>query len=242
MMAGAPDLSSPSPSSAREFYDRDYFEGGKRDSPAHTHETIYPLIEPTAVFLTRLYHPGTVVDLGCAKGYLVEAFQKTGIEKTFGMDVSTYAVSAGGTSTRGRLLVGDVAAGIPLRSGSFDLVTGLDLFEHLHDPAPVLAEIRRILSAGGVAYLKICHPRHANAQRDPSHVNVRPLPYWRNEFLRAGFCCRRVFEADFGTPAGPVERLKFLLRRFREWAVIGNPADYKFLLEGNPRSPSGAEE
>jgi glycosyltransferase involved in cell wall biosynthesis/SAM-dependent methyltransferase len=221
---------APGPSGGPTFYDRDYFEGRTRQSPPHTRELIYPLAERTAAFLCRRCRPPRVLDIGCAKGYLIEAFRAQGTEVAFGLDVSLYAVSVAGAATRGRLVVADVQAGIPLRSGSFDLITGLDLFEHLEDPGAALREIRRVLSDVGVAYLKICHPCHPNARRDPSHVNVQPLSYWRREFHQAGFGWERLYETDFVVSRGPWERLKAWVRRWREWAVIGTPADYKFLL------------
>lgn len=218
------------PSRGPAFYDRNYFDGRTRQSPPHTHALIYPLAERTAAFLCRRDHPARVLDLGCAKGFLVEAFRAHGVPAAFGLDVSPYAVSAGEPATRGRLLVADVEGGIPLRSKSCDLITGLDLFEHLPDPGPPLREIRRVLRDAGAAYLKICHPRHPNATRDPSHVNVQRLGYWRRQFRQAGFAWTRIYEADFTVPRGVVGRLKAGVRRWREWAVIGTPADYKFLL------------
>ncbi len=177
----------------------------------------------------RACRPTRVLDLGCAKGFLVEAFRARGIA-ALGVDVSAYAVSAAEPATRRRLVVADVEAGLPVRSGSCDLVTALDLFEHLPEPGPVLREIRRLLGDGGVAYLKICHPRHPNVRRDPSHVNVQPLAYWRRAFDRAGLGARRVYESEFAPPGGRLEWLRAQVRRWREWAVIGTPADYKFLV------------
>ncbi len=227
---GAPLPKGPGPPRGPAFYDRDYFEGRTRQSPPHTRDLIYPMAERTAAFLCRRCRPPRVLDIGCAKGFLVEAFRAQGAEAAFGLDVSLYALSEAGTATRGRLVVADVQAGIPLRSGSFDLVTGLDLFEHLEDPESALREIRRVLRDGGVAYLKICHPRHPNARRDPSHVNVQPLSYWRRKFCQAGFAWERLYESEFTLSPGCRERLKALVRRWREWAVMGTPADYKFLL------------
>ena len=214
----------------RTFYDRDYFEARTRQSLPHSREVIYPLAERTAAFLYRQYRPTRALDIGCAKGFLIEALRTQGVATVFGVDISLYAVSEGEAATRGRLMVADAQAGIPLRSESFDLVTALDLFEHLGEPGAVLQEIRRVLSTNGMAYLKICHPRHPNALRDPSHVNVQPLSYWRREFRQAGFRWQRLYEADFTVSRGLWQRLKACIRRWREWAVIGTPADYKFLL------------
>lgn len=219
----------------RSFYDRDYFEARTRQSVRHTHEIIYPLAERTARLLCSRLHPSRVLDIGCAKGFLVDAFRALGVPVAFGADVSLYAVSEGAAAVRGRLMVADIQAGIPLRSASCDLVTALDLFEHLPDPEPALSEIGRVLRSDGVAYLKICHPKHPNTHRDPSHVNIQPLGYWRRAFRRAGFQSERLFEAEFAPDQeGLLGRLKAWVRRWREWAVIGTPADYKFLLRRSP--------
>jgi SAM-dependent methyltransferase len=211
------------------LYGRDYFEGGTRQSPPHTRDLIYPMADRTAAFLVRRCRPRCVLDIGCAKGFLVEAFGARGVP-AFGLDLSLYAVSAALPPTRRRLAVADGEAGIPLRSGSCDLVTAVDLLEHLPEPARLFREIRRVLTRDGLAYLKICHPRHPNAHRDPTHVNVRPLAYWRGELERVGFVWERLYESDFTPADGPVERLKAGVRRWREWAVIGTPADYKLLV------------
>ncbi|HEV8472126.1 MAG TPA: glycosyltransferase [Methylomirabilota bacterium] len=212
------------------LYGADYFEGRTRQSPPHSRELIYPLAERTAAFLARRLRPRRAVDVGCAKGFLVEALRAAGIGSAVGVDISHYAVSRQEAGAAGRLVVADAGAALPLRSESCDLVVSLDLFEHLPDPRPVLAEMRRVLDRDGTAYLKICHPRHPNAHRDPTHVNVQPIGYWRRIFRDAGFVARRVYETDVARAAGLRDRLAYWPRRWREWAVIGTPADYKFLL------------
>jgi SAM-dependent methyltransferase len=212
------------------FYDEDYFEGRTRQSPPHTRELIYPLAERTAQFLCRRCQPVRILDIGCAKGYLVEAFQSQGVGSVIGVDISRYAVLESEDKIRGRLIVADVQAGLPLHAASVDLVTALDLFEHVADPRPVLQEIRRVLTDAGIAYLKICHPCHPNALRDPTHINVQPLTYWKQNFERQRFSWQRIYEAEFAEVQGVVGWFRALVRRWREWAVIGTPADYKFVL------------
>jgi SAM-dependent methyltransferase len=212
------------------LYDRDYFEGRTRQSPPHSRELIYPFAARTGRFLCRHAIASRSLDLGCAKGYLIEALSALGVPHAFGMDVSSYAVSCTDGTLRGRLLVGDATAGLPFREGTLDLVTALDLFEHLADPLTVLMDIRRVLASTGRLYLKICHPGHPNASRDPTHVNVQPLHYWTGLFSQAGFRFRRCYETEVTGETALSERAKNILRMVREWAAIGTPADYKFVL------------
>jgi SAM-dependent methyltransferase len=216
------------------LYDREYFEGGTRQSPPHTRELIYPWAARTGRFLCRHVIASRSLDLGCAKGYLVEALSASGIPHSFGLDVSPYATACAEGTVRGRILVGDAVAGLPFRDGTLDLVTALDLFEHLADPLPVLIEIHRILASEGRAYLKICHPDHPNATRDPTHINVQPLGYWTGLFIQAGFRFRRCYETELNGERGLSERAKNLFRLVREWAAVGTPADYKFMLWKRP--------
>ena len=211
-------------------YDSDYFEGRTRQSPPHTRELIYPWATRTGRFLCRHVIASRSLDLGCAKGYLVEALSASGIPHSFGLDVSPYAVTNAEHVLRGRLLVGDAVAGLPFRDSTLDLVTAMDLFEHLADPLPVLIEIHRILVSDGRAYFKICHPHHPNATRDPTHINVQTLGYWTRLFKRAGFRFRRCYETELSGETRLSEQAKNLFRLVREWAAIGTPADYKFML------------
>jgi SAM-dependent methyltransferase len=212
------------------FYDEDYFEGKSRHSPPHSRGLIYPMAERTARFLCRQSTPARVLDIGCAKGYLVEAFHAEGVVQAMGIDVSRYAVSCAEPAMRGRLLVGNLTEGLPVATGTCDIVTAMDLFEHLADPIPALREIGRVLRRDGKAYLKICHPCHPNAARDPSHINVQPLGYWTAIFRQVGFSWMRIYETDVAGLSSVADQAKVLIRRFREWAVLGTPADYKFVL------------
>ncbi len=215
---------------SKEFYGEAYFEGKSRQSPPHTRHLIYPMAARTAAYLCHLTRPRSALDVGCAKGYMAEALTAEGIPFVSGVDISWYALRQGGSGMRGKMVLADVQAGLPIASDSFDLITALDLFEHLADPVPVLREMHRILSANGMAYLKICHPQHPNAQRDPSHINVQPLAYWTASFTACGFTWRRIFETDLTRPSGALDSVKRPIRRFREWAVIGTPADFKFTI------------
>lgn len=94
--------------------------------------------------------PLKILDVGCGTGANLEMLSQFGAAE--GVDVSTEALSF----CRERGLV-NVKAGtaehLPYEAGSFDLVTGLDVVEHLDDDNAGLREMARVLRRDGRAVL-----------------------------------------------------------------------------------------
>lgn len=85
------------------------------------------------------------LDVGCARGYVVEVLRELGLEAE-GCDVSAYAVAHPAGGARGFVRVGDPCGHLPWEDRRFDVVSVLETLEHL-DPTDVpgaLGEIRRV--------------------------------------------------------------------------------------------------
>jgi len=94
--------------------------------------------------------PLTILDVGCGTGANLEMLSQFG--KAEGVDVSEEALEF--CRARGLAQVKQGAAeALPYKSGSFDLVTGLDVVEHLDDDVAGLKEMRRVLRPDGKAVL-----------------------------------------------------------------------------------------
>ena len=95
----------------------------------------------------------TVLDLGCAGGFMAEALAQRGAEVT-GIDPAAEAIDAARDHARaGGLRIGyDVGVGeaLPYASESFDAVVCVDVLEHVSDLEKVLAEVARTLRPGGM--------------------------------------------------------------------------------------------
>jgi hypothetical protein len=78
---GLPELNSA-------YYNKDYFDGGKGyflyEDAGHFRDT--------AEWLVREFQPQTVLEIGCAKGFLVKALRDLGV-KAYGCDISEYALN-----------------------------------------------------------------------------------------------------------------------------------------------------
>ena len=94
----------------------------------------------------------TVLDLGCAGGFMAEALADRGAHVT-GIDPATEAVEAARAHARevDRTIDYDVGVGesLPYPDASYDAVVCVDVLEHVQDLAQVLSEVHRVLKPGG---------------------------------------------------------------------------------------------
>jgi 2-polyprenyl-3-methyl-5-hydroxy-6-metoxy-1,4-benzoquinol methylase len=89
-----------------------------------------------------------VLDVGCSSGYLARPLAERG-NTIVGIELDPEAARAAEEFCE-RVLVGDVETmELPLEPGSFDVVLGGDVIEHLRDPAAALVRLRPFLRPGG---------------------------------------------------------------------------------------------
>ncbi|QFS82236.1 Ubiquinone biosynthesis O-methyltransferase [Roseivivax sp. THAF40] len=95
----------------------------------------------------------TVLDLGCAGGFMAEALAKRGAEVT-GIDPAREAINAAKAHAEGEGLSirYDVGVGeaLPYGDDSFDAVVCVDVLEHVADLQKTLDEVARVLRPGGL--------------------------------------------------------------------------------------------
>ena|SRR5947209_4350276 len=188
-----------------------YYEGGGAKGRA-------PIVTILGV-LSRNAKLGRTLDIGCGNGAVLEALSAY-THDIFGVDVSEEALSL----TRERLPAAtvaqaDVQESLPFTDDYFDSVLMLDVIEHLQKPIVALAEIRRVLRAGGL--LAITTPNAASPVRyvrgekwfgvaDPGHVSLYTVFTLTHALKRAGFRITMTrIEPFTGTVMDP------LLRAFR---------------------------
>ncbi|MHB2021978.1 MAG: class I SAM-dependent methyltransferase [Mycobacteriales bacterium] len=94
-----------------------------------------------------------VLDLGCSAGFIADELASAGAE-VFGIDIDvpglTRAKSRFGTRVR---FVCTDGSRLPWPDASVDVVNFNHIYEHVVDPAAVVAEIHRVLRPGAVVYL-----------------------------------------------------------------------------------------
>ena len=110
----------------KDFYNKDYFEG-KNQIAYDSYARADGLLNTFATWTNELFKPESVLDVGCAYGFVVKRFQELGVPAT-GVEYSPYAVSRAVTQ---EIIEGDVRDLSRFKSNSFDLVIGTELLEHI---------------------------------------------------------------------------------------------------------------
>lgn len=93
-----------------------------------------------------------IVDVGCGAGGNLTMLQQYG--KVVGMDISLTALSLCRRRWNGALLGGDITQ-LPFRTNSVDVITALDVLEHVRDDITALRECWRVLKPGGCIIITV---------------------------------------------------------------------------------------
>lgn len=148
-------------------------------------------------------HPERVIDVGCAKGFLVEALCERGVD-AWGIDISEYAIGEVHPSVADRCFVAGITGDLPdVLPGEFDLVTCIEVVEHI--PATESAAAIEGLSALAPRVLFSSDP---NDYAEATHLSVRPEEDWSALFARHGLFRNLDVDVAYLTPwAALYERL-----------------------------------
>jgi len=181
-LTGTPDCAS--------IYGADYFEHSC-GVPYRRDEHWLGFFGGIADRIVTDIRPGTVLDAGCAMGFLVEALRDRGVE-AFGVDISEYAIEQVREDIREYCRVGSVTEPFADR---FDLIVCFEVLEHL-EPRDAETAVANIC-----AHTDDC--LFSSTPLDfiePTHVNVQPPEYWTELFARHGLYRDVDFNATFVVP------------------------------------------
>jgi predicted TPR repeat methyltransferase len=94
---------------------------------------------------------GRAIDLGCGTGLAARAFAAI-VDDIIGIDLSPRMIErARATGLYAELAVAEIVDGLKRRpDGSADLILAADVMVYVHDMAPLLAEVARVLTSGGL--------------------------------------------------------------------------------------------
>jgi SAM-dependent methyltransferase len=102
---------------------------------------------------TKLKPNSQILDIGCGSGLMLNALEKIGI--TNGMDMSSEAISFSREIFNGPVKQGSLPKNVPYPENSFELITALDVIEHIDDDTASLVTIKNLLSPSGKAIITV---------------------------------------------------------------------------------------
>jgi hypothetical protein len=174
------------------LYDADYFlrgfETGKgiysnyRWMPEATIPMAHRIIEALGI------GPGDrILDFGCACGYLVYAFHLLGRD-AHGVDISEWARSQAPAAIRARIRDS-------LLIDHYEVIIAKDVLEHIsEEELPAL--LQRLRTVGSRILVVVPLGRNGKYivpqyEADPTHVIRRPLDWWSERLLEAGWAVQQ---------------------------------------------------
>jgi len=141
--------------------------------------------------IVRELEPRSVLDAGCAWGFLVEALRNRGVE-AWGIDISEYAISNVHESIKDYCRVGSIVEPFDRR---FDLIVNIEVLEHMQKAEAIKAIENFCISSERVLFSSTPFD-----YKEVTHINVQVPEYWSREFARHGFFRDLNFDASFITP------------------------------------------
>ncbi|MGQ9786821.1 MAG: class I SAM-dependent methyltransferase, partial [Anaerolineae bacterium] len=135
--------------------------------------------------------PRTVLDAGCAMGFLVEELRRRGVD-CYGVDISEYAIANVHPDIRPFCWVGSICDPFPQR---YDLIVCIEILEHV--PA---AESQKAIANLCQHTDDILFSSTPFDYKEATHLNVQPPEHWAEMFAQHKFFRDVDFDASFILP------------------------------------------
>ena len=173
-----------------DYFDKDYFESNSKSNYGSYMD--YPFFKDFAYYVWKKFLPRTLLEVGCAKGFMVKWFNRLGVD-AFGVDISKYAVDNCPPEIANKMTCGDFSQ--TRWSGTvYDLVLCLETTEHIPEEK-MESFIKNLYDSTGEwciittpivpkGYVREDDPKKDN---DESHISLHDKDYWCDAFKKAGF-------------------------------------------------------
>lgn len=166
-----------------EYYESEHHAFVKGNGVSYSErERMYPFFEQIAEKIIKNYAPKTVLDVGCAYGYLVEALRCRGVE-AYGIDISEYAISCVTSEIRPYVFLNSASEELPKNMPHhYDVIVSIEVLEHM-----TTEEGEKALNYLCSLTDTFLFSSTDNDIQDITHINVQRKEYWARIFAKNGF-------------------------------------------------------
>lgn len=172
------------------LFDEYYYRHDCGERPYQRDEAWLNFFDGIAEKIVRKIGPKSVMDAGCAMGFLVEGLRKRDVD-AFGVDISSYAISVVHPSIKEYCWEGSITSPFPQK---YELITCIEVLEHMPMEDAELAIKNFCQYSDDILFSSTPFDF-----KETTHVNVRQPEYWAEQFATYGFYRDVDFDASFIT-------------------------------------------
>jgi SAM-dependent methyltransferase len=176
---------------AEPVYDAFYYENCCGQEEYDRGEAILAFFDRIADKIVRQIAPKTVLDAGCAFGFLVEKLRDRGVE-AYGFDISEYAIGKVREDIRPYCWTGSILEPLPRK---YDLIVCMEVVEHLERAQTEPAVDNLCRHADDILFTST-----PLDYREATHFSVRQPDYWAGLFAERGFYRDMEIDVSFVMP------------------------------------------
>lgn len=196
----------------KQLYSRLYWEGGLPDGSGYK-DIGYQQFPAQLIVVDKLLErkPASVLDIGCARGYVVKMLQQHGIPAA-GVDISDYCHA---TRVTDPVHICDIETEmLPFADKEIDLGFSISVLEHIETSKipHVIREIARVCKRA-----VLCPSFHDVGTPDKTHRTLQPKEWWERMFAvhAPGFPVEIIDKEEF-------EKVEPTTLKFKSPARVGN--------------------
>jgi SAM-dependent methyltransferase len=133
-----------------------------------------------------------ILDIGCGSGLMLNALEDIGL--TSGMDMSNEAIQFSKEIFSGPVMQGSLPHQTPYPASTFELITALDVIEHIDDDVASLGAIKKLLSPSGKAIITVPAYMFLWSEFDEMNEHKRryTLTELQQKLIKAGFRIEKI--------------------------------------------------
>ncbi len=152
-------------------YEKDYFNGTGYEKYGD-----FPYHIMRAEKLVRITQPKSVLDIGCAYGFIVKYLLDMGIF-AIGMDVSRYAETQANKVIPNHFIRWDLRNPLPFPDNSFDVLYCEGVLEHIEEKyiEGIMKEFGRVAIK---RYIQVSFDNHKDVEKEYGHILIKPYSWW----------------------------------------------------------------